>query len=84
MKRIWKFEFVITDEQTVSMPIGAKILHVQVQDHMPYIWALCNPKASYESRTFRVYGTGNPVPEDSGKHIGTFQDGRYIWHLFEV
>lgn len=84
MKKIFKFDLNITDEQIIYMPVGAKILCIQEQNYMPKIQAICDVPAANEIRTFRTYGTGNPLPEDIGLYIGTFQTSRFIWHVFEL
>lgn len=84
--RIWKFEFDIHDRITIQMPKGAKILHVECQDNMPCIWALVNADAPRETRSFRIVGTGHPIPDIADlRHVATFQmaDGQLVWHLFE-
>ena len=74
--RIWKWSLDITDAQTLTMPIGAKVLTAQIQWRSGLqLWALiddaiCQQK---EARTFAVYGTGNPIPDDPGEYIATVQ-----------
>jgi hypothetical protein len=86
MKTIWKFPFPITDEVKIEMPENAWILGVQVQRECPCIWALVDTKAEMKPRSFRVFGTGQPI--DTGidyDFIGTFQihGGALVFHLFE-
>lgn len=38
MKTIYKYKLYVTDRQTVSMPIGSKILNIQTQKGEPCIW----------------------------------------------
>lgn len=47
-------------------------------------WALHRGGATTHVRTFRVFGTGQSVPED-WMHVGTVRnpDGVFAWHLFE-
>lgn len=67
------------------MPTGAEILHVGVQGHIAYIWALVDPDERIEARSFRVYETGHPIDGDLGRHIGSFTmlGGALVWHVFE-
>lgn len=81
---IWKFEFRIDDEVTLSMPRGAHILHAGMQGQTPCVWALVDSKAPKVERFFRVFGTGNPLcGEGRMKHIASFQAPPFVWHLFE-
>lgn len=84
-KTIWKFQIEPNDIIKVDMPIGAEVLTVQTQFEQPCIWAIVNPKAKTETRTFRMADTGHPVNENVKKYIGTFQlmSGQLIFHLFE-
>ncbi len=84
--RIYKFQLSVVDRQTVMMPAGAKLLDVQMQGDSPCIWALLNDQTEYEPRHFAIYGTGNPVPDDPGVYVATFQmhGGALVWHVFET
>jgi len=81
MKRIYKYKL----EDSVEMPIGAKILSIQMQNNRPYIWALVDTDAECEFRHFEIIGTGHDFPEaDNFTYINTFQDGPFVWHIFEL
>jgi hypothetical protein len=84
--RIFKYPIEVKDKQVVSMPRGAQVLSVQMQNGKLTVWALC-PAATavHESRTFHVFGTGHDLPEaaDSRTFVATVQDGNYVWHIFE-
>jgi hypothetical protein len=84
--RIWKWKLKTTDLQTVFVPEGAKLLNIQVQRGEVCLWALCDEKAPEEARQIAIYGTGNPIPDELGEYIGTFQalEGLLVFHVFEV
>lgn len=84
--RIWKWTLSPTDVQEVSIPKGAQLLSVQMQGNMPQLWALCDEQAPTEQRRFAIYGTGNPMPDEPGDYIDTFQmhGGALVFHAFEV
>ncbi len=81
---IWKFPVPVADSFAVNMPVGARLLSVQVQHGEPVMWALVDPAASMELRRFHVYGTGHPVGSEAGEFVGTFQihGGSLVFHLF--
>lgn len=85
--RIYKYPFPdFTGNQfDVLLPIGAKVLCVQVQNLKPCIWALVDTDAAHEPRRFTFYGTGHQCDENPDDYVGTFQmqDGTYVFHLFE-
>lgn len=87
MKTIFKYGLEFTDSQTLLLPEGAKILSVGNQMEKLCLWALLDPAQSPKARTFRIYGTGHPVPQDgTGYFLGTVQfgGGTLVMHVFEV
>jgi hypothetical protein len=86
VERIWKFPVRVTDLQTIGMPLGAKILSIDVQKEIVCIWALCDEKAEIAKRTIRIYGTGHAIYSDPGTFIGTFQmnGGNLVFHAFDI
>lgn len=68
MASIWKFEVPIRG--TVTMPVGARLLDVRVQDEAPYVWAIVDPGAKVEERKLSIIGTGHDAPD--GEYVGTF------------
>lgn len=80
---IWKFPLEVTDDASVMMPIGAKILTVQVQNGTPCLWAHVNPKANQRLRRLRIHWTGHECIADG--YIGSFQfmHGSLVFHVFD-
>jgi hypothetical protein len=80
------YKYLITPGYTALMlPLGAKVLTVQVQNGDPFIWVLQDPNEQQARRMFTYFGTGHEVPSEyAGGYIGTFmQEGTLVWHLFE-
>jgi hypothetical protein len=72
---------------TARMPAEAKMLTVQMQDGKPFMWALVDQHLGKVDRRFITFGTGWELEGFEAKHmryIGTFQDGQFVWHLFEL
>lgn len=82
MRTVWKFP-VRTVEATISMQMGAQIVHFAAQGGRPTIWAIVDTEAKLERRHFRVFGTGEELDPIFNTHRGTCFDGPYVWHLFE-
>lgn len=84
--RIWKFQLDVTDAQTVMVPMWAKLLDVQMQGDTCCLWVLCDENAQKEPRRIAIYGTGNPMPDEPGEYIATFQmhSGALVFHAFEL
>ena len=94
METIHKYEIDLTlhvngECYIVRMPSGAKILHVDSQKprHI-HLWALVSTEAKTEDRPILVVGTGGSMSNIRSdiklKHLGTVEDGPFIWHVFEL
>ena len=78
---IWKFPLQVTDVQHIQVPGHVETLCVQLQGDKPVVWVSCIPGQPNKLRTIRIYGTGQSGV--MGIYIGTFQEGPFVWHVFE-
>jgi hypothetical protein len=87
MRTIWRFDVNVTDRPCLTnVPVGATFLHVAEGDRYAdqlTVWAIVDDAAPLEVRYLRVHGTGNPIDEAPGRHLGTFASGSFVWHVFE-
>lgn len=69
----------------LSLPFGAVILDVQLQDGKPVLWAIVNPKHATENRRIISAWTGHEFNYCYGLlHIKTLtDDAGLVWHIFE-
>ena len=84
--RIWKYPLEVTDLTALAMPPGI-LLTVQMQHGKPCLWALVDEtKKDTDTKRIAIYGTGNPMPDDPGRYIATFQvmGGDLVFHAFEL
>ena len=90
LKSIWKFTlkslfFKPLSFTTIAMPAGAQVLDAQIQNGLICLWALVIPGNALEDRKFITCGTGHHHENlDEAKFISTAQDGKFVWHVFEV
>jgi len=89
MRVIYKYPFSIADAFTLRLPVGAKILSVQLQDGQPTLWAMVDPREPATwIREFRVFWTGRFVPDATDYpplvFLATIQMNGLVWHLFEA
>lgn len=85
MAAVWKFPlaFPTLTIEGVTMPAGAKVLHVGMQDRVITLWALVDPDAEPTRRLIATVGTGHSAPApDEATYLGTVMDGAYVWHVF--
>lgn len=81
-KQIWKYSL----ENVIEMPKGAEILKVDIQNGQMFnaqMWVKVNTENEVEKRMFEVIGTGQNFDDTNRKYIGTYQDGPFVWHVFE-
>lgn len=76
-------------EQELALPVGAEIIHLDVQrvDGQPqlFLWAVVQPESSNMiNHKLVVVGTGHPMPEGEVEHLGTIQSDGFVWHAFKV
>lgn len=80
---IWKYE--LTTITKLTMPIGSKVLSLQVKNNIPCIWALIPDEAAMtEKRIFEFFSTGHDFNDKLGNYIGTVQLEQLVFHLFET
>ncbi len=91
MKTVWKFNVPLSDNVTVAMPRGARILHVGVQSELTsltptfQLWALVDTEDKIEYKTFRIAGTGHKLnDEETQNYIGTVFFQALVFHVFNI
>jgi hypothetical protein len=85
VQRVLKYPVKIADTFQLFMVPGSRVVHVDVQNGVPVMWAIVpTGDASQELRTFHVRGTGHGI-EDGLRYLGSLQlhDGAFVGHLFE-
>jgi hypothetical protein len=82
---IWEFPLKLT-LNNIKMPEGAKILTCANPMDTPTLWAMVDPTAPKEVRTFRIIPTGGADFAQEGlEYIGTVHKimGWMVYHVFE-
>ena len=87
---IGRFEIPV-DSKVHGYKMAGPVLHVNcLAPDVIEFWALIDPTGAQNSaHRFAVVGTGNPLPGDGYRYVGTGiapVDGnsRAVWHLLEV
>jgi hypothetical protein len=87
MKKVYKYGLPQHGPATLVMPAGAELLHVGHQwDHV-HLWAMVDERvAETEPRRIYVAQTGEDLPEDRKRYLGTvlMMHGEYVVHVFEL
>lgn len=84
MKTIWKYKI----EQFFSviwMPKDAEVISLQIQNDVPYLWAVVETNNPSVQRVFKTFYTGEPIVDFDGlkSFIGTYQSNGLVFHVFE-
>ena len=85
MQVIYKYQLQVADTQKLKLPVGFKILSLQVQDGVPCIWVLLDARSDeYYDCIITTLGAGKNYTYDMGSHIGTYQlhNGALVFHVF--
>lgn len=81
MKKIYKYVAPVPGAIIeISMPVGALIVKVEIQNRGIMMWALVSENP-LTSRKFTTVGTGQPF---NGTYIGTVFDDSFDWHVVEL
>jgi hypothetical protein len=82
---IFRYEVPVDDEWH-ALQLSGPVLHVDVRlrPNVVEVWALSTNRQGPElTQHFRVFGTGQPLP-DGVRHVGTaLVPGGLVWHLME-
>jgi len=61
---IFKYQMPVLEEFTIDLPQNAWVLRVEDIDGMFWMWAMVDTNAPVETRRFRAFKTGAPIPSD--------------------
>ena len=87
IREIQKYPIEDTDDVTIEMPEGAKVLTAQMQGLHLHLCAFVDPEARTTERRFRVIGTNRSVHVSTYEkltYIDTYQVTGLFFHVFEV
>ncbi len=88
-QKIYKYQLELRPCTLLKMPRGAKVIHLNVQNDIPCIWAIVDirPDTPLVTRRFERVITGGTVFDVPPKfnYIGTYQlqNGELVYHLFD-
>lgn len=89
MKRVYKYELKLEDNQILKLPKGARILDVRTQgdSENPFLWALVDPdEKETEEVVLLIRGTGHDIEMGDMDlvHISSYRmyGGSLVYHVF--
>ena len=87
MRTIFKTKLWFNESyQIVKLPEGFELLSLQVQDHQPTMWYICDSEAPHVETEIMMCGTGWNLESEIKKknYLGTLQNGPLVWHFFKL
>jgi hypothetical protein len=85
-QRIFRYEVPVDDRRHIialfSDPVAVDCRNL----HVVEFWAIAHDTGLSLDRSFRIVGTGQPLPDNMWRHWGTAiaPGGQLVWHLIEV
>lgn len=85
MKTVYKYVIPFVDDGKFELeyPRYSNVVKIDMQNGVPCMWIFVDTDSEVVKRKFRIYGTGHEV-EDGNVYRGTFFQGMFVWHVFEV
>jgi hypothetical protein len=82
---IHKFPLSVVGEQKIQISPGAWILSLQVQNGVPTIYAMVDPKDEKKDRDIMMYSTDKPIDNIyNHEFLGTVQlPNGFVFHYFQ-
>lgn len=83
MRRVFKYYLEVNcDKQNFSLPLQ-RWLHVGLDgEGRACIWAEVNDSLP-RPFTLHILGTGDIVPENVVLYLGSFTQGKNVWHIYQ-
>ena len=76
--------YVINQKGTTELPAGAELVHVGQLNKDYVVWAIVDDSEEMLTRRkLRIYDTGQPLPVDCGKYLGTIYAYGIERHVFD-
>ena len=87
MRKIFKYELELVDEQYLTVPESAKFVSVIEQNDMPVLYAIVDPTEIHVQTRVLIRGTGHDIDEGdllSHECLGSVEtnEKRLVWHIF--
>jgi hypothetical protein len=84
MRKVFKYPIEGTDMQTVICQCPLRVIHAGLDPQgTACIWVEVNTVfRSMAPVTIWIVGTGSPIPAQAVRHIGSFNQGPFVWHVY--
>lgn len=96
-RTVWKYSIPYMREVvgTFFIPADARLVHVapeilteilnpgSLAIYAVSLWFELDPARDAEPRVFEVFGTGQPIPDSAGEHVGSIVVPPLVLHVYE-
>lgn len=89
MKRvISKYDLLIVEKQTFTIPASSKILKIKMQYGKPRLWVLTDPAEAHSVQlTIEFHATGEEIDTDVLEYVDTIDEkigmDHFMFHVFK-
>lgn len=81
-KIIYKYQI---DRDLLELPIGYKILSIQLQNNKMTLWAEIDPLEENLVEVNLIFiGTGVNFDNSDKEYVTTIQEGNLVWHCYKI
>jgi hypothetical protein len=89
VRTIHKYEISSVGRFSLPLPTSFSPLKVATQGGKAFLWVELDTSDPIKVVDFIVFGTGwdlsaNVVDGEWAYHVGTFLEGPWVWHLYEI
>lgn len=82
MRTIYKYPIGLIGQTTINLPVDGRVVRVGLDPSGDCcVWVEMNLNDKTYPMHFCIVGTGHVIPIGF-KHIGSFIDGEFIWHMY--
>lgn len=83
MQQVHVFQLKKERRQPLELTRNAHILEIQMRRDQIHLYAVCDPSHPKERREIMMFRTGENMPHNKGKYIGTVEDYPTTLHFFD-
>ena len=80
---VWKYPIPFGGTSIYSIPDSGEIVLCGMQNGVVTLWYNCDITAEKLLVRWRVVATGEEYDPDEWTHLGSCQDGEFVWHVIQ-
>lgn len=83
LRRVYKYQFDLIDApQPICITGFRKVVLVERRRDQPCLWVEVEPSSAQRTIILQVFGTGHDIEDHDLNHVGSFQAGMFVFHVY--